>query len=138
MNITEANRFISALNRIAEGASQLARAIEETAWEGFEDHAGMPGDRPLEAVQLAQPALDDTPQSSSPGEADVESAAADHAPVVSLEEVRGVLAALSSQGMTAKVRELIVAAGAEKLSAVDPSMYGELLSRAKELADDTV
>ena len=138
MNITEANRFISALNRIAEGASQLACAIEETAWEGFEDHSGMPGDRPLEAVQLAQPALDDTPQPGPPGEADAESAAADHAPVVSLEEVRGVLAALSSQGMTVKVRELIVAAGADKLSAVDPSKYGELLAQARELADDTV
>ena len=41
--VSDANRFIGALNRIAEGVTMLAAAIEETAWEGFEDHAGMPG-----------------------------------------------------------------------------------------------
>ncbi len=34
----------------------LAQAIEESAWEGFEDHAGMPGVRPIAA---AQPAFDE-------------------------------------------------------------------------------
>lgn len=42
MNVTDANRFISALNWIAEGASQLACEIEDATWEGFEGHAGMP------------------------------------------------------------------------------------------------
>lgn len=37
----------------------LAQAIEEAAWEGFEDHAGMSGVRPIAAAQLAQPALED-------------------------------------------------------------------------------
>ena len=36
--VSDANRFIGALNRIAEGVTMLAAAIEETAWEGFEDH----------------------------------------------------------------------------------------------------
>lgn len=36
----------------------LAAAIEETAWEGFEDHAGMPGARPIAAAGLAQPDLE--------------------------------------------------------------------------------
>ena len=31
MNVTEANRYILALNRIAEGATMLASAIEEAA-----------------------------------------------------------------------------------------------------------
>ncbi|WP_229771627.1 hypothetical protein [Cutibacterium porci] len=59
MSITEANRFITALNRVAEGATMLAQAIEEAAWEGIEDHVRMPGTRPIAAAQLAQPALDD-------------------------------------------------------------------------------
>ena len=58
--------------------------------------------------------------------------------LVSLEEVRGILAGLSDQGHTAKVRELIVAAGADKHSAVDPAKFGWLLERAKEIADGTV
>lgn len=55
--VSDANRFIGALNRIAEGVTLLAAAIEETAWEGFEDHAGMPGARPIAAAGLAQPDL---------------------------------------------------------------------------------
>ncbi|MEL0657347.1 hypothetical protein V6257_20305, partial [Pseudoalteromonas issachenkonii] len=58
MNVPEANRYIPALNRIAEGVTLLASAIEEAAWESFEDHAGMSGARPIAAAQLAQPALE--------------------------------------------------------------------------------
>ncbi|MDU5420638.1 MAG: hypothetical protein E6128_11425 [Cutibacterium avidum] len=54
---------------------------------------------------------------------------------MSLAQVRGVLAGLSSQGLTEQVRELIVATGADRLSAVDPSKYGWLLAKAKELSD---
>ncbi|MDU5420639.1 MAG: hypothetical protein E6128_11430 [Cutibacterium avidum] len=57
MNVTDSNRFIGALNRIAEGVAMLAAAIEETAWGSFEDHAGMPGARPIAAAGLAQPDL---------------------------------------------------------------------------------
>ncbi|MDY3678232.1 MAG: hypothetical protein SO046_03310 [Actinomyces urogenitalis] len=56
--MSDANRFIGALNRIAEGVTMLAAAIEETEWEGFEDHAGMPGARPIAAAGLAQPDLE--------------------------------------------------------------------------------
>ena len=117
----------------------LAAAIEETAWEGFEDHAGMLGSRPIAAAELAQPDLE---EASAEYEATHQQAPE---PVpelelepVSLEDVRGVLARLSAQGHTAKVRELIVKAGADKLSAVDPSKFGWLLERAKEIADGIV
>lgn len=40
---------------------------------------------------------------------------------MTLEQVRAVLAKLSQAGHTAKVRELIQAAGAAKLSEVDPA-----------------
>ncbi|MGV0376127.1 hypothetical protein ACUY2P_11245 [Corynebacterium hadale] len=56
--VSDANRFTGALNRIAEGVTMLAAAIEETAWDEFEDHAGMPGARPIAAAELAQPDLE--------------------------------------------------------------------------------
>ncbi|ARU47073.2 hypothetical protein CBE74_03445 [Corynebacterium silvaticum] len=132
--VSDANRFIGALNRIAEGVTMLAAAIEETAWEGFEDHAGMSGARPIAAAGLAQPDLE---QAAAEYEA-AHRQAPEPAPEpesVSLAQVRGVLAGLSSQGMTEQVRGLIVATGADKLSAVDPAKYGWLLAKAKELSD---
>lgn len=138
MNITEANRYISALNRIAEGATMLAQAIEESAWESFEDHTGMPGARPIAAAQLAQPALEEaneyetTCQVPDPEPAPVEEPEPEP---VSLEQVRAVLARLSQAGHTAKVRELIGQAGVAKLSEVDPAKYGWLLSRAEAITD---
>lgn len=113
----------------------LASSIEEAAWESFEDHAGMSGARPIAAAELAQPAL----------EAAVEEYEATHhppAPVsvstsepVTLEQVRTVLARLSQAGHTARVRELIQAAGATKLSEVDPAKYGQLLEQTEAIAD---
>ena len=115
----------------------LASAIEEAAWESFEDHPGMSGARPIAAAQLAQPAL----------EAAAEEYVAAHQPPtpapapapevvrVTLEQVRTVLARLSQAGHTAQVRELIQAAGANKLSEVDPSKFGQLLEQAEAIAD---
>ena len=57
MNITEANDVITVLNRVAELVTSLAADVESAAWEGIEDHAGMPGARPIAAAQLAPPAL---------------------------------------------------------------------------------
>ncbi|KMY23656.1 phage protein [Actinobaculum suis] len=139
MNVTQANRYISALNRFAEGATMLAQAIEESAWESFEDHAGMPGERPIAAAQLAQPALDEAAE-----EYEATHQPANHRPdpepakaeePVTLEQVRAVLARLSQAGHTAKVRELIQMAGVAKLSEVDPAKYGWLLSRAEAMTD---
>ena len=132
--LSEANRFIGALNRIAEGVTMLASAIEETAWEGFEDHAGMPGSRPIAVAGLAQPDLQQTVAEYEATHRQSHEPAPEPEPV-SLAQVRGVLAGLSSQGMTEQVRELIVATGADKLSAVDPTKYGWLLTKARELSD---
>lgn len=141
MNVTEANRYISALNRIAEGAAMLAQAIEESAWESFEDHAGMPGARPIAAAQLAQPALEEAAEeyeaTHQPGNRvpDPEPAKAEEPEPVTLEQVRAVLARFSQAGHTAKVRELIQMAGAAKLSEVAPEKYSWLLSQAEAMTD---
>lgn len=139
MNVTEANRYIPALNRIAEGVTMLASAIEEAAWESFEDHPGMSGARPIAAAQLAQPALE---AAAEEYEANHQPPVPEPAPApvpevvqVSLEQVRTVLARLSQAGHTAQVRELIQEAGAAKLSEVDPSKFGQLLEQAEAIAD---
>ncbi|OFI54069.1 hypothetical protein [Corynebacterium diphtheriae] len=135
MNVTEANRYIQALNRIAEGVTMLASAIEEAAWESFEDHPGMSGARPIAAAQLAQPALE---AAAVEYEATHQPPAPTPAPEVvpvTLEQVRTVLARLSQAGHTTQVRELIQAAGANKLSEVDPAKFGRLLEQAEAIAD---
>ncbi|HAT1197188.1 TPA: hypothetical protein I8V89_002317 [Corynebacterium striatum] len=139
MNVTEANRYIPALNRIAEGVTMLASAIEDAAWESFEDHPCMSGARPIAAAQLAQPALE---AAAEEYEAAHQPPAPEPAPApvpevvrVTLEQVRTVLARLSQAGHTAQVRELIQAAGANKLSEVDPSKFGQLLEQAEAIAD---
>lgn len=139
MNVTEANRYVPALNRIAEGVTMLASAIEEAAWESFEDHAGMPGARPIAAAQVAQPALEAAAEeheaAHQPPTPAPAPAPAPEVVQVSLEQVRAVLARLSQAGHTAQVRELIQAAGANKLSEVDPSKFGQLLEQAEAIAD---
>lgn len=139
MNVTEANRYVPALNRIAEGVTMLASAIEEAAWESFEDHPCMSGARPIAAAQLAQPALEAAAEeheaAHQPPAPALAPAPTPEVVQVTLEEVRTVLARLSQAGHTAQVRELIQAAGANKLSEVDPSKYGQLLEEAEAIAD---
>lgn len=139
MNVTEANRYIPALNRIAEGVTMLASAIEEAAWESFEDHPGMSGARPIAAAQLAQPALEAAAEeyvaAHQPPPPEPAPAPVPEVVRVTLEQVRTVLARLSQAGHTAQVRELIQAAGANKLSEVDPSKFGQLLEQAEAIAD---
>ncbi|MDU7382854.1 MAG: hypothetical protein E7L06_01840 [Schaalia turicensis] len=132
--VSDANRFIGALNRIAEGVTMLAAALEETAWEGFEDHAGMPGARPIAAAQLTQPDLEQAAAEYEATHRQAPEPTPEPEPV-SLAQARGVLAGLSSQGLTEQVRELIVSSGADKLSAVNPTKFGWLLAKAKEVSD---
>lgn len=55
------------------------------------------------------------------------------APVVTIEDVRAVLAEKSQSGLTTKVKELLESFGACKLSAVKETDYGKLLEAAKKL-----
>lgn len=109
MNVTQANKIVQAINTIVTGYTSLSRAIEDLAWESFEDHAGMPGARPIAALQLAQPALEDAADEydTTHQQAPPEPTQAEEPEPVSLEQVRAVLAKLSQAGHTTKVHELI-------------------------------
>lgn len=135
MNVAEANGVIAVLNRVAELVTSLAADVESAAWEDVEDHAGMPGARPIAAAQLAQPALEAAAAEHGQAQAEDSAQVETSDLALSLEDVRAVLSDLSSQGLTKQVRQLIVDAGADRLSEVDPANYGWLLTRAKGLAD---
>ena len=95
----------------------------------------MPGTRPIAAAQLAQPALEAAAAEHNQAQAEDSTQVDTPDLALSLEDVRAVLSDLSSQGLTKQVRQLIVDAGADRLSEVDPANYGWLLTRAKGLAD---
>ena len=115
----------------------LASAIEKAAWESFEDPRACRGLAPIAVAQLVQPALE---AAADEYEAAYQAPTPAPAPApevvqVSLEQVRTVLARLSQAGHTAQMRELIQAAGANKLSEVNPSKFGHLLEQAEAIAD---
>ena len=58
-------------------------------------------------------------------------------PVLTLEEVRAVLAEKSRKGHTAEIRSLLLQYGADKLSQLDPANYRALLADAEVLKDAT-
>ena len=55
------------------------------------------------------------------------------AKAVTLEQVRGVLAEKSLQGLRAEVQALITKYGADKLSKVDPTHFTSMLAEAEAL-----
>lgn len=58
-------------------------------------------------------------------------------PVLTLEEVRAVLAEKSRKGHTAEIRSLLQKYGADKLSQLDPASYKALLADVEVLKDAT-
>ncbi len=135
MNITDANRLIGACNALTRGFAEMAQAIEQIAWESIEDDYALSGPRPLAPARVEEPsmqaALDEAQTASDASEP---TPVAEPAPVVSLEQVRGMLTELSQQGLTAQVRQLILDLGADILSKVPADKYAELLARAEELS----
>lgn len=58
-------------------------------------------------------------------------------PVLTLEQVRAVLADKSRKGHTAAIRSLLQKYGAAKLSGIDPANYRALLADVEGLADES-
>ncbi|QIU87376.1 hypothetical protein [Trueperella pyogenes] len=138
MNITDSNKFIRALNTIAEGVTLLGKAIEETAWAAIEDHADAVGARPIAAAELYRPDLVAEAEAYEATQAQTDqeaapAAAPETAAEVTLVELRSLLAQLSQSGLTEKVRGLLGEFGFDKLSAVPEEQYAALFARAKEL-----
>ena len=135
--IAQLNAFIRDGNQARRSLADLLAGAQQIVEVSLEDHAGMPGERPELALQIKEP-FETIPAVHSQPELLADEPEVEPEPVVALEEVRAFLSELSAQGHTAKVRELIVEAGAAKLSAVDPSTFGWPPEQAKEIANDTV
>ena len=56
--------------------------------------------------------------------------------IVSLEDVRKILAGKSQQGFRAEVKNIISKFGADKLSDIDPCKHEEILKEAEELGNE--
>lgn len=124
-----ANQIIDGINQLNRGLVEAAKWVETQAYERIEDEYALVGDRPSVPAE-ATPSSAAAP-SPHPDKVNTIPAASP----VSLVEVRTALSALSQAGKTVQVRELIQAAGAQKLSEVDPGKYSWLLEQAKGLAD---
>lgn len=144
MSIHEVNEQIRAWNQMGEFCAAQAQKLEQAGWDSFEDHAGMSGERPIAAIQIARPDLEAAwqeqhEQAAAPEQQPHPEPApapnAEETLAVSVEEVRGVLAEVSVAGFTAQARALIQQTGVSKLSEVPPEQYGWLLGKAKELRD---
>ncbi len=124
--VSIANQLIDGINQLNAGLLEAAKWVEAQAYEGFEDEYSLVGDRPVAVME--------PPAQAEGVPAAVQSEETAASPV-SLVEVRTALSALSQAGKTVQVRELIQAAGAQKLSEVDPDKYGWLLEQARGLSD---
>ena len=95
--IPAANKIIDGITQINEGLTELARWVEEQAFDGIEDEYALAGERPHAPV--------DVPETKPPTSA-AEPETSE--PVVTLVEVRTALSALSQAGKAEQVRSLDV------------------------------
>lgn len=66
----------------------------------------------------------------------VEKPKKEKAKVYTLEDVRGVLAEKSQNGLTAEVKGLIAKYGGSKLSDIDPKNYADIIKEAEVLGNE--
>ena len=76
------------------------------------------------AEMFSTASADEAPAAATPAE-----------PVLTLEQVRAVLADKSRMGFTAEIRTLLQKYGAPKLSGIDPTHYEALVAEAEVLGD---
>jgi len=134
MMMPQLNALIHDGNQTLRSLADLLTRVQQIAEESFEDHAGMPGERPELALQIKEP-FETIPATHAQPELFEDEPEVEPEPSVTLADVRGMLAGLSAQGHTARVRELIVEAGADRLSSVGSSKFTWLLESARRLTN---
>jgi hypothetical protein len=91
-----------------------------------------------DSIEGATPAQNADAPAASEAQANVQTVSAQsqtYAEPLTLEAVRAVLGEKSRAGFTAQVRELLLAHGADRLSAIDPAEYAALMEEAEGLAN---
>lgn len=136
MNISTANAIIGLINSIAEDVTRLGAVVEQTAWDGIEDHAGMPGQRPITAARLENPYADENILETEL----VEDEPAEEPPLgepeqvpelLPIEQVRAVLADYARSGLNDFIKAKIRSFEHTKLSQLTVEQANAVLAATK-------
>ena len=127
-------RTISSTQKLVPLIDELSRNITEILSILKEDvQSAAPAEKEKDTESESLPkTTKKTKTSPSPKESSTGSSK-ENKPVVTIEQVRAVLAEKSQAGLTAQVKDLLTSFGSVKLSGIDPSRYEELIEAAKAL-----
>ncbi len=136
MNIREANQIIGLLNQMAEAVTSMGAIVEQMAWNTIEDHAGMPGERPITAARLENPYADEDILETEL----VEDEPAEEPPLgepeqvpelLPIEQVRAVLADYARSGLNDFIKAKIRSFEHTKLSQLTVEQANAVLAAAE-------
>lgn len=127
-------RTISSTQKLVPLIDELSRNITEILSILKEDvQSATPAEKEKDTESESLPkTTKKTKASPSPKESSTGSSK-ENKPVVTIEQVRAVLAEKSQAGLTAQVKDLLTSFGSVKLSGIDPARYEELIEAAKAL-----
>lgn len=136
MNTREANQIIRLLNSIAEDVTRLGAIVEQSTWDGIEDHAGMPGERPITAARLESPYVDEDILETELVEDEPveEQTTVEPEPIVELlpiEQVRAALADYARSGLSDFIKAKIRSFEHTKLSQLTVEQANAVLAAAE-------
>lgn len=119
---------IEAINNVAKAYQDLAVVLMAVA----DKTIGVPVAQAM-AVDADKPAEEQKKEAPKVAKAKAEKPAKEPEEVITIEQVRAVLAEKSQAGFTAQVKALLESFDANKLSAVKPEDYKDLMAAAQDI-----
>ena len=121
-------RLVPLIDALSQNISEILSILKEDA------QSAAPSEKKKNTESESQPKTkkEKTPTSPSPEESSTGSST-ESKPVITIEQVRSVLAEKSQAGLTSQVKDLLTQFGSVKLSGIDPARYPELIEAAKAL-----
>lgn len=131
MNIHEANQIISLLNQVAEAVTNMGAIMEQIAWNTVEDHAGMPGERPITSARLGIPYTDENILEAEIVEEQTTVEPEQVKELLPIEQVRAVLADYARSGLNDFIKAKIRSFEHTKLSQLTVEQANTVLAAAE-------
>lgn len=121
-------RLVPLIDALSQNISEILSILKEDA------QSAAPAEKKKNTESESQPKTkkEKTPTSPSPEES-LTGSSTESKPVITIEQVRSVLAEKSQAGLTSQVKDLLTQFGSVKLSGIDPARYPELIEAAKAL-----
>lgn len=121
-------RLVPLIDALSQNISEILSILKEDA------QSAAPAEKKKNTESESQPKTkkEKTPTNPSPEESSTGSST-ESKPVITIEQVRSVLAEKSQAGLTSQVKDLLTQFGSVKLSGIDPARYPELIEAAKAL-----